>query len=270
MNETQRYELEMAREIDSEDQTPEQRAAIKREDAGGMLDAERQVAMNDRRAQGIDDRLIRGYQLYEGLRDSTGRETWDTGTTAPTTGSRAYTNITRQVTNDGAAQIGDLLFPNDDRNYGLKALMPSKPALAIEAEPAVNSKGKPITDAEGNQLTNMQAHMRRAAGVKKKTARMFSKIDTSLIKSRYPTKAREVIRDGAVYGAGVLKGPIPTKDSKGRWARKGGEYKLNRGVDMHPDVRVVNPMDFFPDSTATCIEDARYTWERQALTPYDL
>ena len=270
MNENDRYNLEMARELDSEDQTPEQREAIKRDDTGGMLEAERREATNDRRAQGIDDRLIRSYQLYEGLRDSNGRETWESGVDVPVTGSRAYANITRQITNEGAAQIGDLLFPNDDRNYGLKPLMLTKPALSIEAEPAVNSKGEPLTNEEGEPITNGQAHTRRSAGAKKKTARMFSKIDSSLIKARYPTKSREVIRDGAVYGSGIMKGPIPTKDMKGRWAKKGGSYKLNKGEDMHPDVRVVNPMDFFPDSTATTIEDVRYTWERQALTPYDL
>jgi hypothetical protein len=270
MNEKQSYDLEMARDTDPDDRSPNQNAAIRRADVGGMLDTERQAATAERRASGVDDRLVRSYQLYEGLRDSQGRETWETGTSAPVTGSRAYTNIVRQITNDGAAQIGDLLFPNDDRNYGLKPVRVTMPPIALENAPAIDSKGKELVDEEGQPLTNLQAHTRRVQRSKKKTERMFTKLDGALIQARYPSKAREVIKHGAIYGAGIIKGPIPTKDRKGRWVKKGKAYGLNTDQPLTPDAKVVNPMDFYPDSTAINIDDCRYTWERIALQPADL
>lgn len=271
MNETQKYELEMARDTEPGDQTPEQRAAIKKADIGGTLESERATAVNERRAAGIDDRLIRSYQLYEGMRDSQGRSTWQSGVEVPVVGSRAYANIIRQITNDGAAQIGDLLFPNDDRNYGLKPLRITKPPIALEGEPAVDSKGKQIVDEEGQPLTNIQAHSRRVNRSKKKTERMFTKLDGALITARYPSKAREVIANGAIYGTGIIKGPIPTKTKKGRWVRtKAGGYSLNPDLPMTPDVKIVSPLDFFPDATAITLNDCRYTWERAVIQPADL
>jgi len=99
---------------------------------------------------------------------------------------------------------------------------------------------------------------------------MFTQLDAALVKARYPTKAREAIKHGAVYGAGILKGPLPTKSRKGRWAKKGGGYALNKDIPMYPDVTVVNPMDWYPDATAIRVEDCRYTWERIPMQPQDL
>ena len=270
-DEKEAYDAEMGRAGDSDDSTPEQRKAIRVADMSLGFESERAEAVSARRAAGIDDRLITSYQLYEGQRDSKGRETFDSDVVAPTSGSRAYANIVRQIANDGAAQIGDLLFPNDDRNYGLKPVTLSRPPLAIADEPAVDSKGEPIVDAEGQPLTNAQAHTRRVERAKKKTVRMFTKVDAALIKARYPSKARGTIQAGAVYGTGVLKGPIPTADQKGRWAKtKGGKYALNRSGALHPDAKNVNPMDFYPDMTATCIEECRYTWEKMPTQPSEL
>lgn len=264
------YELEMARETDSEDQTPAQREMIRVADISASFDSERVEAIADRRSSDVEDRLINSYQLYAGQRDSQGNDSFD-NVELPVAGSRAYTNIVRQITNDGAAQLGDLLFPNDDRNYGLKPLRLAKPPLAIEAEPAVDSKSQPIVDAEGNQLTNAQAHIRRVERTKKKTSRMFAKVDMALISARYPTKARKVIADGAIYGTGILKGPLPIKNKKGRWAKKAaGGYALNKDVPMGLDVLHVNPLDFFPDMSATEIDGVRYIWERSYLLAGEL
>ena len=270
MNRQDAYDMEMARETEEDDRTPEQKANLRKADAGGMLETERYNAVSERRASGVDDRLVRSYQLYEGMRDGNGSEGFDSGLEKTVIGSRAYTNIVRQITNDGSSQIGDLLFPSDDRNYGLKPLRIASPAMEIQDDPAINSKGKELTDAEGNPLSNKMAHLRRVEGAKIKTKRMFTKLDGALVQARYPTKAREAIKHGAIYGAGVLKGPLPVKTKKGRWARKGGKYGLNTDLPMTPDVRLVNPMDFYPDATAICIEDCRYTWERIPMQPQDL
>ena len=270
MNDKDSYNLEFARDTEEDDRTPEQQALIKRSDIGGMLERERALAVSERRASGVDDRLVRSYQLFEGSRDTQGQATWSSEVPAATVGSRAYTNIVRQITNDGAHQIGDLLFPNDDRNYGLKPIGIQAPPLAIEGEPAVDSKGKQLVNAEGQPVTNAQAHTLRVKRAQKKTKRMFTQLDAALVAARYPSKARECIKHGAIYGAGVLKGPLPTKSRKGRWAKKGGGYALNKDIPMYPNVTVVNPMDFYPDSTAIDIEDCLYTWERIPMQPQDL
>ena len=272
MNQQKReYELEMARDVDDDDRTPAQRQMIRVSDLASGFESERVEAVGARRTQGVDDRLVESYQLYEGQRDSSGNDTFEGVPEQPAVGSKAYTNIVRQIANDGAAQLGDLLFPSDDRNYGFKSVRLAKPPLALEQEPAVDSSGEPLTDAEGNPLTNIQAHGRRTERLRKKTTRMFSKVDASLIKARYPSKARQVIHNGGVYGTGIIKGPIPTKDRKGRWAKKkGGGYGLNKDTPLRPDAKVVNPLDFFPDMSALEVEDCRYIWERAYIQPIEM
>jgi hypothetical protein len=270
MNDKDSYNLEFARDMEADERSPEQQALIRRSDIGGQLETERSLAVSERRASGVDDRLVRSYQLFEGSRDTNGGETWTSDVASVNVGSRAYTNIVRQITNDGAHQIGDLLFPNDDRNYGLKPIGIASPPLAIEGEPATDSKGNQLVDQEGNPVTNIQAHTRRVKRAMKKTKRMFTQLDAALVAARYPSKARECIKHGAIYGAGILKGPLPTKSRKGRWAKKGGGYALNKDIPMYPNVTVVNPMDFYPDATAITIEDCRYTWERIPMQPQDL
>lgn len=272
MNDEQRaYDLEMARGTDASEQTVEQKQMIAQAGVATALDAERQTAVNHRRTAGIDDRLVLSHQLYEGQRDSNGRETFDARVDVPTSESRVYFNIARQITNDGAAQLGDLLFPNDDRNYGLNPGPIAEPPLASQAEEAVDSNGQPLTDEEGNPLTNLQAHQRRVARAQKKTARMFKKIDAALIASRYPTKSRDTIFNAACYGTGILKGPVPMKDKRGRWAKKSdGTHGLRKGEGYNAEVSVVSPFDFFPDPSASSIEQCRYNWERSYMEPASL
>lgn len=269
MNDEQKaYEFEMARDMDPDERTPEQRRLIAQKQHATALDAERQQAVIQRRASGVDDRLVLSHQLYEGQRDSQGNETFDSKVDIPKSSNRVYFNFARQVTNDGAAQLGDLLFPNDDRNYGLNPGPIAPPPLALQAEPAVDSQGAQLMDAEGAPLTNLQAHTRRVVRAQAKTGRMFKKIDAALIAARYPTKARKAIFNGALYGTGILKGPVPTRDGKGRWAKKSsGDYGLRPKEDLTPDVSVVSPFDFFPDPSASCVEDSRYFWERSYMEP---
>ncbi|NRA31088.1 MAG: hypothetical protein HRU11_12610 [Parvularculaceae bacterium] len=266
MNDQQLYEMEMAR--DDDEASPEAKQALARKSHSTLFEAERRHTVNQRRASGVDYRLTLSHQLYEGQRDSNGNETFDRKVEMPRQNARAYFNISRQITNDGAAQLGDLLFPNDDRNYGLNPGAIAKPPLPLQAEPAVDSKGEPLLDENGQQLTNIQAHNRRVQRATAKTARMFTKIDTSLIAAKYPKKARQVIQDAGRLGTGILKGPLPMRDSKGRWAKKtGAKYGKLKSEDLQPDVAVVSPFDFFPDGSAVSCETAIFFWERSYMTP---
>ncbi|NRA31029.1 MAG: hypothetical protein HRU11_12310, partial [Parvularculaceae bacterium] len=269
MNDEQRnYELEMARELDADERTPEQRQMLAQMAHANTLDSERREAVNYRRASGVDDRLVLSHGLYEGQRDSNGKETFDRKVEMPDSGNRVYFNITRQITNDGAAQLGDLLFPNDDRNYGLNPGPIAEPPLALQQEPAVNKKGEPLLDEQGQPLTNMQAHRRRVDRAQRKCKRMFKKLDASLIASRYPTKARKIIHHAAMYGTGIIKGPVPVRESKGRWAKKAdGGYAVRAGEGLKAEVSIVSPFDFFPDGSATDVDECRYIWERTYMEP---
>ena len=265
------YDLEFASDdsIPEEELTEDQK---KLRDSAGLiafLASEKNQAINDKR-ESIEGRLVNSARSYKGVRDKDGQDTLDEQFDSPKVYNRVYHNITRQITNDGVSQLGDLLFPSDDKNYGLNPAPIAEPALALANEPAVDSKGEPLTNAEGQPLTNQQAHNRRVERARRKTKRMFTKLDSALIAASYPSKGRQCIRDAGIYGTGILKAPIPNKISN-RWSKKkGGAYGLKGSELLEPDVKVVSPFDFFPDMSATTPEEWGYTWERSYLLPQEL
>jgi len=265
------FDIEFANDIDipEGDLSEAQKKIRDLQSLNTMLAAELYQAQSDRKVE-IDRRLINAARSYKGAQDASGRDSIEEQFDTPKVTNRIYHNITRQITNDGASQLGDLLFPSDDKNYGCKPIPLAAPPLTLANEPAVDSKGKPLVDQDGNPLTNMQAHNRRVERIRQKAKRMFTKIDSALISSRYPTKARRCIRDAAIYGTGILKAPIPNKMSAAWAKKKTGQYGLKPASELAPDVKCISPFDFFPDLSATEVDEWGYTWERTFLLPADL
>lgn len=265
------YDLEFSRDTDIPDEelTEDQKAQRELQTLVNELTSERQQAVNDKR-ETIDTRLIDSARLYKGTKDASGRDSLAEQFETPAVRSRIYHNITRQITNDGVAQLGDTLFPSDDRNYGIEAEDITPPPLVTASEPAVDSKGNALTDAEGNPLTNQQAHNRRVERAARKAKRMFNKLDNALTIARYPIKGRICIRDAGIYGIGIIKGPIPNKISS-RWAKKkDGTYGVKTAKELEADLKNVSPFDWFPDMTATTVEELSYVWERSHVLPQQL
>ena len=265
------YDIEFANDVDipESDLTPAQKKIRDLQSLNSMLGAELYQAQADRKVD-IDYRLISAARSYKGSQDASGRDSIEDQFDTPQVSNRIYHNITRQITNDGASQLGDLLFPSDDKNYGVKSVALAAPPLTLATEPAVDSKGEPLVDQEGNPLTNMQAHNRRVERIRQKAKRMFTKIDSTLISNRYPSKARKCIRDAAIYGTGILKAPIPNKMSASWAKKKTGQYALKTAAELSPDVKCISPFDFFPDLSATEVDEWGFTWERSFLLPSQL
>ena len=265
------YDREFSRDTDIPDSelTEDQQKQRDLHTLTVTLSSERTQAVNDKK-ESIEARLVDSARSYKGVRDNAGKETLDEQFDSPKVYNRVFHNITRQITNDGASQLGDLLFPSDDKNYGLNPAPIAEPPLAVADEPAVGKDNEKLTDAEGNQLTNQQAHNRRVERAARKTKRMFTKLDASLILAKYPQKGRKCILNAAIYGTGILKGPVPNKLAD-KWAKRtDGKHGLKPTKELSPDLKVVSPFDFFPDMSATEPEEWGYTWERSFILPSKL
>ncbi|WP_226018421.1 cell envelope integrity protein TolA [Novosphingobium sp. FKTRR1] len=218
--------------------------------------------------------------------------------------SKIFVNYTRPKTTAWAARLGDMLFPNDDRNWGIKAtpvpqLTDDAKAAVREAEAAEQQAAQAIDDHNGmvdqgvepeqlvgkrqeaaghlDRAQKLRAIEREAKSTKmeadRRSQRMQTEIDDQLTESRYPAVCRDVIDDACKLGIGVLKGPLTASKPRRRWMPKTAEdgttiantFVLANDNDPRPLYRRVNPWHFFPDPDALDITDSDSTFERHLL-----
>lgn len=255
---------------DSDQLTEAQKRVLRLRQLAQRLESEKQEYINARKETGVEARLIAAARLYTGATDTAGKPALDENVTTPEVGSRVYQNITRQITNDGASQLGDMLFPADDSNWDIEALPIAPPPLLLRDVQAIDRNNQPRVNQDGSPVTNMEVFIAYSNAAKEKTSRMRKKIDASLVIAKYPAKGRKCIFDSALYGTGILKGPVVGKVSPAQWKKRKGTYRLVDEKKYEPDLRTVNPLDFFPDMSCTNIEDSRAIYERSYLTPSQL
>ncbi len=219
--------------------------------------------------------------------------------------SKIFINITRPKTTSWEARLGDMLFPNDDKNWGIAPtpvpeLVESARQAAKEAE-EMDAQAQQLVD-QNNQMVDdgapdeqrlpvlQQAHRAGSMAAllrqkdtearkimeeaKRRAEAMAREIDDQLTESRYPARSRDVIQDAVKLGSGILKGPFTASKPRQKWVRDpdAGDnvFYLDQSRDPKPEFRRVNPWAFFPDDNATSMEDCEDTFERHLLNKRQL
>lgn len=199
--------------------------------------------------------------------------------------SKLFINITRPKTNACEARLSDMLFPTDDKNWGIKptprpelagkAETPAEPAQAgvvpFPAQPgAVPGAGQP--PAQSPEAQQAQAVIAEAT---KRAEAMEKTIDDQLRESNYNIEARKVIRDACKLGVGILKGPVATDRTRRSWSeaksidaatnKENTIYVLGAVSDPRPAFYRTDPWSFFPDPNARTPEESEGDFERHLM-----
>ena len=200
------------------------------------------------------------------------------------TKSSLFINQTRPKTNVMESRLSDMLFPTDDRNWGIGPT--PVPELTVEAENVAQGAAEAILAAvakpedQGLKQASAEADERLALiqaimdEAKKRARAMEEEIDDHLRECKYSIQARDVIKDGCKLGTGIMKGPVTDGKYRSRW-QSGKEamanvFSLNYENDERPAFWRVNPWDFFPDSDATNMEENEAVYERHMLNKKQL
>ena len=159
--------------------------------------------------------------------------------------SKIFLNITRPKTNAWAARLGDMLFPNDERNWGIdptpvpeltedaQAAVKEAEAMDERAETAIGEHNSAVDAGEEPDPIHAQIAGQAAASAKrlrdhydqsqkvleearKRAAAMEREIDDQLTEARYPAMCRDVIMDAVKLGSGIFKGPVITSSGRKR------------------------------------------------------
>lgn len=202
----------------------------------------------------IERRAIEDLEQYWGLYDKTTAEALKTGKK-----SKLFINLTRPKTDAMSARLMDLLFPTDDKNWGIQPTpVPTLAEAAGKAAAAarqIKEQAKQAAEqaeqtdpndpaaaqmAEQAKALNVVANDAQrkadqlAAIVEEATTRadnMAQEIDDQLKESNYNAVMRDVIEDACKIGTGVCKGPIT-----GDRVRKGWKKAPVTGDDGSPVV----------------------------------
>jgi len=176
--------------------------------------------------------------------------------------SKAFVRKTRVKVKTVNARMMDLLFPaNQERNWSIEPTPVPSIAKEVRAQ---------IEQALGQQLQRPPTieEMRTVINeyVKNASNKMANTIDDQLAETRYRKVAKEVIHSGNLYGTGILKGALVEKKTRISYVRKGGRWQAKEESYTVPFLDHVPLWRFYPDMSATCIEDCRYAWEQHLMT----
>lgn len=206
----------------------------------------------------IDERMVSDLRLYHGK--------YDPDLESKFKRSKVFIKLTRAKTNAAEAQLVDLLFPSDDKNWGIKPTPdPEISAQLMDDQPAVVD-GQQYQDDEGNVITTAMLAQRKQELVEERCRNMATLIEDQLVEARYNASARVAIHDACVVGTGILKGPVVTGKMNRVYAQIGGVWKVEEEESFVPAVEVVRPWDFYPDLSGATIDEAEFTFERRYMS----
>ncbi len=261
---------------------------------------EEEAARRVQRRSGIEQRWIADLQQLHGVYPTDVMDRMKSEQ-----GSQVYMNLTAPKTEAMKARLFDLLFPTDDRNWGISPT--PVPDLAKEAEAAMNAaleakeaadaQQKAVEEAEaaGNEQAAAQAEgmLRQAEAVENKAQAkaddlqailqeakrrcdlMQEEIADQLVGCMFPSEARDMIDDACEIGCGVLKGPVIGERARQKWgkvqqpAEDGTLVEVDAlvtGDEDAPAVYRVDPWGFFPDPDARRVQDGEGVFERHLMT----
>ena len=185
--------------------------------------------------------------------------------------SRLFVHLTRPKTDTWIARIFDLMFPTDEKNWGIKPTPVPEMQASLDVEPKLK-EGQQPTEAQAAMITKARASREYMEEASTRSESMSREMEDQLVEARYAAECRDAIEFMCKLGTGILKGPINGGRTRRRWVKltdktTGVEYFDLRPVsDARPVFTCTDPWNFFPDPNATRIEDAEFTYERHLWT----
>lgn len=203
--------------------TPEQFEQMQKQEVEklhGMFTKMRDEWVQYRAMSDVEKRWRRNTQLYFGERTNSTGEFENTLRNGPPARkaadgnrSRVVINIVRPKVDQAIARMCEILFPVDDRNWGIKPTpMPDLADMVGNDSPTVD----PMTGEATGMTANDEAKLVMEAA-KQAAEAMERSIDDSLTESKFNGESRKGVDDGVRLGTMVLYGPFPARQTSKVW-----------------------------------------------------
>jgi hypothetical protein len=189
--------------------------------------------------------------------------------------SSVFLNITRIMVNQSVAQIADLLFPTDDKNYGISATPnPQIEGDLKDSSPAQVEGGGQVMDAEtGEPISTAEVAARAQTIAKEKAISMEREIDDQLVQCDHASVARKALHWAGIFGSAIIAGPEQFTTTRHKMTMKADDAGVKKPkvtyepqTSSAPRTRAVAPWDFYPDLSGSTIEESEFIFERSYMT----
>lgn len=234
-----------------------------------------------------EDRWIRDLRQYHGEYDEEVKN--ELKDVRKQNRSTVFMNLTRPKTNALSARLMDLLFPTDDRSWGIRptpvpemdvtegqlqdqmdTLKEQQTAPGQVADPQAGPATQEMGEAMGRIEAALADLHELTADAKRRADLMQAEIDDQLKAAAYQPHCRDAIEDACKLGTGVLKGPVLSEKSRMKWHQTEAGFALEHQSDSRPAFVRVDPWSFFPDPYARTVEECEGFFERHLMTKKDL
>lgn len=200
---------------------------------------------------GVEKRWRKNAQLYFGEHTNSTGEFENTLRNGPPARkaadgnrSRVVINIVRPKVDQAVARMCEILFPVDDRNWGLK------PTPLPEMAGMVGNQAMTV-DPKTGQPTGLTADQEAKAimeAAKEAAEGMERSIDDSLTECKFNGESRKGVEDGVRLGTMVLYGPFPARQTSKVWLPQAdGTQVLQINESIVPASMRWDPWDAFFD-----------------------
>ena len=218
----------------------------------------------------IEQRWVKDLQQYIGDYDDSSLKAMQDNKR-----SSVFLNITRIMVNQSVAQIADLLFPTDDKNYGISPTPnPTLEGDLKDDSPAQVQGGGQVMDAEtGEPISTAEVAARAQVIAKEKAIAMERQIDDQLVECDHAGEARKALHWAGIFGTGILAGPESFTTTRHKMSMKADSAGVKKPKVTYepltsdsPRTRAVAPWDFYPDLSGSTIDEAEFIFERSYMT----
>ena len=181
--------------------------------------------------------------------------------------SKAFVRKTRVKVKTTDSRVADLLFPaGSEKNWTID----TTPVPSVSKEQRAMVARNLAQMAQGQQISRDDIDKAVLDMAREAAKKMSRVIEDQLVEARYKEVSIKTIHSGHLYGTGIMKGPLVERKIRTRFVQEGGNWIAKSETYVVPFVDYVPVWRFYPDMSASEIDQCRYVYERHQMSKADL
>lgn len=183
--------------------------------------------------------------------------------------SKAFVRLTRTKVKTVDSRLSDFILPvSGERNWSLNPTPIAEVAPALRQEIA-QQLAQQVQDPR--QITPEMLENATQKEADARAEKMGTTIEDQLVNIKYRETMKDVLHCGNLHGTGVLKGPmVDIKERTAYQMDAEGNWNIDIKDDVYPYIKSVGLWDFYPDMSATDVQDCSYIIERHRPNKHEL